>query len=149
MMNMTVNRLTRELKKINDENIPNITILPPENILIWYAKIYGPKDSPFENGVFDIKLSFDNDYPVKPPSVKFLSKMFHPNIYRDGFICIDILQTEWSPAQNVRTILLSILSLLTDPNPSSPANSDASKLFMNNYTEYCQRVKSYINITQI
>ena len=149
MMNMTINRLTRELKKINDENIPNITILPPENILIWYAKIYGPKDSPFENGVFDIKLSFDNDYPVKPPSVKFLSKMFHPNIYRDGFICIDILQTEWSPAQNVRTILLSILSLLTDPNPSSPANSDASKLFMNNYTEYCQRVKSYINITQI
>jgi ubiquitin-conjugating enzyme E2 A len=144
MMNMTVNRLTRELKKINDENIPNITILPPENILIWYAKIYGPKDSPFENGVFDIKLSFDNDYPVKPPSVKFLSKMFHPNIYRDGFICIDILQSEWSPAQNVRTILLSILSLLTDPNPSSPANSDASKLFMNDYTEYCKRVKELL-----
>ena len=144
MMNMTINRLTRELKKINDENIPNITILPPENILIWYAKIYGPKDSPFENGVFDIKLSFDNDYPVKPPSVKFLSKMFHPNIYRDGFICIDILQSEWSPAQNVRTILLSILSLLTDPNPSSPANSDASKLFMNDYTEYCKRVKELL-----
>ena len=143
-MSFTTLRLTRELAKLNQENVDGVEILATTDIYNWKATIDGPKDTPFEEGKFDIELKFNDDYPVKPPSVKFITPMFHPNIYRDGKICVDILQREWSPAQNIRTILISIRSLLIDPNPDSPANRDAAKLFVGNKEEYFKRVKSMI-----
>ena len=73
-----------------------------------------------------------------------MTKMFHPNIYSDGSICLDILKHAWSPVYDVSSILTSIQSLLTDPNPNSPANATASKMFVNNYQEYCARVKAVV-----
>jgi ubiquitin-conjugating enzyme E2 A len=138
-------RLSKELNKLNtDAKIEGINIEKTDNLFFWKAQIKGPIATPFENGIFDITLTFNSDYPVKPPSVKFLTPMFHPNIYRDGKICIDILQGEWSPVQNIRTILLSILSLLTDPNPDSPANRDAALLYMNDRKTYEEKVKELI-----
>jgi hypothetical protein len=64
-------------------------------------------------------LNFDESYPNKPPTVKFLSKMFHPNVYANGELCLDILQNRWSPTYDVAAILTSIQSLLHDPNPNS------------------------------
>jgi ubiquitin-conjugating enzyme E2 A len=141
-MSFTTLRLTRELAKLNKENVDGVEILATDDIYNWKAIIDGPKDTPFEDGKFNLELKFNDDYPVKPPSVKFLTQMFHPNIYRDGKICVDILQREWSPAQNIRTILISIRSLLIDPNPDSPANRDAAKLFVSNKKEYYNKVKS-------
>ena len=92
-----------------------------------------------------MEINFSDDYPVKPPSVKFISPIFHPNVYRDGKICVDILQGEWSPAQNVRTILVSIRSLLMDPNPNSPANRDAAIIFKRDIEEYNKKVKSFLS----
>ena len=89
-------------------------------------------------------LKFDLDYPTKPPNVTFLTPMFHPNIYRDGKICIDILQHEWSPSQNIRTILLSIMSLLMDPNPASPANREAAMLYNTCKVKYEEKVRDFI-----
>lgn len=120
-LNFTNIRLSRELSKLQSDKLEGIIIETPTDLMIWNAKIKGPQNSPFENGIFDIQLKFNTDYPIKPPSVKFLTQMYHPNIYRDGKICIDILQSEWTPAQNIRTILISIISLLMDPNTSSPA----------------------------
>jgi len=140
-------RLSRELSKLQSESdkIDGITIETPSDLMIWNAKISGPPETPFEKGVFDIMLRFDTDYPVKPPSVKFLTPMFHPNIYRDGKICVDILQsTEWTPAQNIRTILLSIVSLLMDPNPASPANREAAELYNKDQTAYGNKVREFI-----
>lgn len=140
-------RLTRELNKLQSESdkVDGITIEKPNDLMIWFAKINGPSDTPYEEGVFDIQLTFDNDYPVKAPSVKFLTPMYHPNIYRDGKICVDILQShEWTPAQNVRTILVSIMSLLMDPNPSSPANREAAELYNKDKTAYEQKVRKFI-----
>jgi ubiquitin-conjugating enzyme E2 A len=138
-------RLSKELKKLNtDDKIEGIIIENPVDLFFWKAQIKGPIATPFENGIFDITLTFNTDYPVKPPSVKFLTPMFHPNIYRDGKICVDILQGEWSPVQNIRTILLSILSLLSDPNPNSPANRDAALLYMNDRKAYEEKVKELI-----
>jgi hypothetical protein len=74
-------------------------------------------------GTFKLSLVFSEDYPNKAPAVKFITKMFHPNIYADGAICLDILQNQWSPIYDISAILTSIQSLLTDPNPNSPANS--------------------------
>ena len=74
-------------------------------------------------------MEFTEEYPNKPPSVKFLSKIFHPNVYATGKICLDILQNQWSPIYDIAAILTSIQSLLSDPNPTSPANAEASQLF--------------------
>jgi hypothetical protein len=76
-------------------------------------------DTPFEDGTFRLILTFDESYPNKPPVVKFLSKMFHPNVYANGELCLDILQNRWSPTYDVAAILTSIQSLLHDPNPNS------------------------------
>ena len=125
-----------------------IIIERPANIMEWKLKIKGPPDSPYEKGVFDMLLRFDSDYPFKPPSVKFMKAIYHPNIYRDGKICIDILQPDgWASTQTVRTIMLSIISLLCDPNPDSPANREAAELYMKDKEEYNKMVvESIVNL---
>lgn len=152
MSDFTTIRLTRELNKLQAESdkLDGIIIEKPDNLMVWFAKIKGPPNSPYENGLFDIQLNFDSNYPVKAPSVKFLTPMYHPNIYRDGKICVDILQPhEWTPAQNIRTILISIMSLLMDPNPTSPANREAADLYNKDRTAYEQTVRDFIKSNTI
>ncbi|GAC97043.1 hypothetical protein PHSY_004627 [Pseudozyma hubeiensis SY62] len=112
--------------------------------MIWNAVIFGPADTPFEDGTFKLVLTFDESYPNKPPTVKFLSKMFHPNVYANGELCLDILQNRWSPTYDVAAILTSIQSLLHDPNPNSPANAEAASLYRENMKEYVRRVKATV-----
>lgn len=69
--------------------------------------------------MFQLRLQFTKDYPQSPPTVQFVTRMFHPNIYKDGTLCLDIIQSKWSPIYTVATILTSIQSLLQDPNPVS------------------------------
>mmetsp|Transcript_2580 Transcript_2580/g.6489 ORF Transcript_2580/g.6489 Transcript_2580/m.6489 type:complete len:165 (-) Transcript_2580:214-708(-) len=135
-------RLIRDFKKLQKDPPTGISGSPvPENIMRWNAVIFGPENSPWDGGTFRLVLDFSEDYPNKAPVVKFVSKMFHPNIYADGSICLDILQNNWSPIYDVAAILTSIQSLLTDPNPNSPANSEAARLFTENKEEYTRRVK--------
>merc|ERR1719412_3194752 len=110
----------------------------------WEAVIFGPDDSEFEGGTFKLSMAFSEDYPNKAPKVKFITKMFHPNIYADGSICLDILQHNWSPIYDIAAILTSIQSLLTDPNPNSPANVEAAKLYQENRREYEKRVAQIV-----
>jgi len=149
-MDFVYKRLSKELLKLKEEGdkLDGIIIDDPQDILVWNAKIIGPPDTPYQDGIFEMLLKFDSDYPKRPPSVKFLTSMYHPNIYRDGKICIDILQNEWTPAQNVRTILYSIRSLLMDPNPSSPANREAAELFNKDRIAYENKVKELIKINK-
>ena len=103
-----------------------------------------PDDTPWEGGTFKLKLTFTEEYPNKPPRVVFLSRMFHPNVYSDGSICLDILQNQWSPIYDISAILASIQSLLCDPNPLSPANAEAARLFQENKREYNRKVKEIV-----
>ena len=132
--------------------------------MIWNAVIFGPHDTPFEDGTFKLTIEFTEEYPNKPPTVRFVSKMFHPNVYADGGICLDILQNRWSPTYDVSAILTSIQvrtrqilkifitfstfyffqSLLSDPNPNSPANAMAAQLYKENRREYEKRVKACV-----
>ncbi|PHJ22589.1 ubiquitin-conjugating enzyme e2 b [Cystoisospora suis] len=101
-------------------------------------------------GTFQLEMIFSNEYPNRPPLVRFLSKLFHPNVgfssvYNDGNICLDILQTQWSPIYDISAILTSIQSLLSDPNPSSPANQEAARLYAENRREYNRRVQQCVN----
>lgn len=95
-------------------------------------------------GTFKLLLEFTEDYPNKPPAVKFISKIFHPNVYADGKICLDILQSQWSPIYDIAAILTSIQSLLSDPNPASPANAEAAQLYDRDRHEYNQRVRAIV-----
>jgi len=138
-------RLMRDFKRLQEDPPVGVSGAPSENdIMLWNAVIFGPDDTPFEDGTFKLTLEFSEEYPNKPPVVKFLSKMFHPNIYADGGICLDILQNRWSPTYDVSAILTSIQSLLSDPNPNSPANSMAAQLFKENRREYEKRVKACV-----
>ena len=111
------------------------------DIFQWQAVIFGPQQTPWEGGTFKLTMSFSKQYPNKPPKVKFTSRMFHPNVYKTGDICLDILQSNWSPIYDVSAILTSIQSLLTDPNPNSPANGEAARLYSDDRREYNRRVR--------
>lgn len=108
------------------------------------AVIIGPSDTPFEDGTFRLVMHFEEAYPNKPPGVKFISQMFHPNVYGTGELCLDILQNRWSPTYDVAAILTSVQSLLNDPNTSSPANVEASNLYKDNRKEYTKRVRETV-----
>uniref|UniRef100_A0A668S2Y6 E2 ubiquitin-conjugating enzyme n=1 Tax=Oreochromis aureus TaxID=47969 RepID=A0A668S2Y6_OREAU len=90
---------------------------------------------PYHGGVFFLSVHFPTDYPFKPPKVAFTTKIYHPNINSNGSICLDILRSQWSPALTVSKVLLSICSLLCDPNPDDPLVPDiAQSLRKHKYT---------------
>ncbi|XP_047957865.1 ubiquitin-conjugating enzyme E2 1-like isoform X2 [Salvia hispanica] len=102
-------RLMRDFKGLQQDPPAGISGAPQENnIMLWNAVIFGPDDTPWDGGAFRMTLQFIEDYPNKPPTVRFVSRMFHPNIYADGSICLDILQNQWSPIYDVAAILTSI-----------------------------------------
>lgn len=108
------------------------------------AIIIGPADTPFEDGTYRLLINFDEQYPNKPPNVKFISEIFHPNVYANGELCLDILQNRWSPTFDVSSILTSIQSLLNDPNISSPANVEAANLYKDHTSQYIKRVRETV-----
>ncbi|KAH9496012.1 Ubiquitin-conjugating enzyme E2 A [Bulinus truncatus] len=135
-------RLMRDFKRLQEDPPAGVSGAPSDNnIMLWNAVIFGPHDTPFEDGTFKLTIEFTEEYPNKPPTVRFISKMFHPNVYADGSICLDILQNRWSPTYDVSAILTSIQSLLDEPNPNSPANNLAAKLYQENRREYEKKVK--------
>ncbi|KAI3768622.1 hypothetical protein L2E82_19452 [Cichorium intybus] len=138
-------RLMRDFKRLQNDPPAGISGAPVDNnIMLWNAVIFGPDDTPWDGGTFKLTLQFSEDYPNKPPTVRFISRMFHPNIYADGSICLDILQNQWSPIYDVAAILTSIQSLLCDPNPNSPANSEAARMFSENKREYNRKVREIV-----
>lgn len=138
-------RLMRDFKRLQNDPPQGIQAAPLDNnVMAWQAVIFGPDDTPWEGGTFKLLLEFTEDYPNKPPIVKFISKIFHPNVYADGKICLDILQNQWSPIYDIAAILTSIQSLLSDPNPASPANAEASQLFEKDRREYNKRVRAIV-----
>jgi ubiquitin-conjugating enzyme E2 A len=138
-------RLMRDFKRLQEDPPAGVSGAPTDNnIMLWNAVIFGPRDTPFDDGTFKLNIEFSEEYPNKPPAIRFISKMFHPNVYADGGICLDILQNRWSPTYDVSAILTSIQSLLSDPNPNSPANSTAAQLYKENRREYEKRVKACV-----
>ena len=117
-----------------------------DNILLWDAVICGPFDTPFDGGKFKLTIQFSEDHPYKPPVIEFVSKMFHPNIFEsDGRVNLDILSLQnWNPALTVSSLLISIQSLLDDPNPHESANRIAGDLFLTNKPEYLKEVRKCV-----
>ena len=136
-------RLLRDFQKIQSDPPEGISGTPSEsNIMIWSAVIFGPPDTPFEDGIFKLSLEFTEEYPNRAPTVRFQTKMFHPNVYPDGGICLDILQNRWTPTYDVTALLTSVQSLLSDPNPASPANDMAAQLYREKRSSQDKSVKN-------
>jgi len=145
-MNCRNKRLNVELKNLEKNKIDGIIVKPKSdnNLYEWDAIIVGPKNSPFEDGKFKLTINFGSNYPYSAPSVVFNTQMWHPNISSSGSICISVLSSDWSPTLSVQQLLLSICSLLTDPNPKDPYNSTAAKEYLEENDKYNERVKEYI-----
>lgn len=131
-------RLQRELKRLERDPPANCSAGPikKKDLTKWIATITGPSDSPYAGGIFSLTIDFPSDYPYSPPKVKFKTRIYHPNINRTGEICLDVLKSEWSPALYIDKVLLSISSLLLDPNPKDPLDPDAAELYMRNKAEF-------------
>ena len=135
---MAQRRLQREYEDIQRDPPAGCTAGPDSDtdFFTWSAMLFGPADSPYQGGLFHLSIRFPSDYPFKPPIVTFRTKIYHPNINAAGGICLDILKTQWSPALSVSKVLLSILSLLTDPNPDDPLMPDIARLYKQNRAAY-------------
>ena len=135
-------RIQKELKQLMNDPIDCVSAGPSgDNLYLWDATIMGPTKTPFEGGVFRLKIEFPVDYPYKPPKCQFLTKIYHPNINSAGAICLDILKTQWSPALTIGKVLLSICSLLTDPNPNDPLVPEIANVYKTNRAEYDKQAK--------
>mmetsp|Transcript_13576 Transcript_13576/g.20376 ORF Transcript_13576/g.20376 Transcript_13576/m.20376 type:complete len:168 (-) Transcript_13576:227-730(-) len=133
-----------------------------DNIFNWKLMIIGPSDTPYEGGFFSAKLEFPQDFPNSPPVMTFLTQMWHPNVYDDGKVCISILhppgedkfneletaEERWRPILSVEAIIVSVVSMLSDPNDESPANIDAAVMWRNDRKEFKRRVRETVRRSQ-
>ncbi|XP_074084890.1 ubiquitin-conjugating enzyme E2 D3 isoform X2 [Macrotis lagotis] len=135
---------TMALKRINKE-LSDLARDPPaqcsagpvgDDMFHWQATIMGPNDSPYQGGVFFLTIHFPTDYPFKPPKVAFTTRIYHPNINSNGSICLDILRSQWSPALTISKVLLSICSLLCDPNPDDPLVPEIARIYKTDRDKY-------------
>jgi len=140
---MSIKRLNKELKEIQNEKMFETDIIE-DNIFNWESIIIGPEKTPYENGVFKLSITFNDTYPFKPPKVKFITRIYHPNINKYGSICLDILNKNWSPALTISKLLLSISSLLSDPNPDDPLDVKAAELYIKNKEEFNTMARSFV-----
>lgn len=134
---MALRRINKELSDLNSDPPANCSAGPKgDDLFSWQATIMGPADSPFSGGVYNLNIQFPNDYPFKPPKIHFTTRIYHPNINSSGGICLDILKENWSPALTIAKVLLSICSLLTDPNPDDPLVPEIANIYKKNKAKY-------------
>ena len=118
-------RLQKEYADLLENPISNCNVSPShDNIYNWDGVLFGPNNTPYEDGIFNLKIVFSLDYPFHPPKIFFTTSIYHPNINKDGVICLDILKEEWSPVLTIDKVLLSLSSLLAEPNPDDPLVSE-------------------------
>ena len=160
MSNFSKALLKKQFKDINKASDLGLSVglVDENNFYKWSVVIFGPTETIYEGGFFRAILDFPEDYPNNPPKMQFTTKMWHPNIYKDGKVCISILhppgtdkfneqekaEERWRPSLGAEEILLSVISMLNDPNPDSPANIDAAVMFRKNREEYNSKVRSLV-----
>ena len=114
-------RIQKETERLGMDPVPGISASPDtNNCRYFHIQIAGPITTPYEGGLFELELFLPDEYPMCPPKVRFLTKIYHPNVDRLGRICLDILKDKWSPALQIRSVLLSIQALMSAPNPDDP-----------------------------
>ena len=143
-MNMAAKRVKKELRELCKEAVSNCSAGPEgDDLFTWSATIIGPEGSVYHGGVFQLLIRFPPDYPFKPPKISFKTKIYHPNVNSNGGICLDVLKDQWSPALTITKVLLSISSLLTDPNPDDPLVPEIAALYQSNREAYNEKAREW------
>ena len=143
---MSQRRIQKELGDIQRDPPAGCSAGPAgagDDLFKWEGVIMAPSDSPYAGGVFKLSIHFPTEYPFKQPHITFLTKIYHPNINSAGGICLDILKSQWSPALTISKVLLSILSLLTDPNPDDPLVPEIATLYKTNRAAYEMKAREW------
>jgi len=155
--------LSRELANLMKDPVPGFTVEPQsDDLYTWIVGMFGPPDTIYAGGYFKARMRFPETYPLDPPAMVMMQSMWHPNIYPDGILCISILHPpgddphsgelaseRWSPAQSVATVLLSVISMLNEPNCSSPANVDAGVMYRNDRKKYDEIVAQQVEESKV
>lgn len=143
----TLQRIKYELKNIEELKSFGITVdVDENNIFKWYLNMKGPENSPYEDGNFKLSIDYPSNYPFSPPLINFITRIYHCNINNSGGICLDILKDQWSPALTINKVMLSIISLLNDPNPLDPLIPEIAEIYLNNKDKYIENAKKHTAI---
>ncbi|KAG9603700.1 hypothetical protein KCU77_g1215, partial [Aureobasidium melanogenum] len=148
---MTLKRIASELANLHRDPAETglVAQTSPEDTLHWVAHISGPQRSPYAQGIFNISITFEEDYPRGPPRIAFLTPLFHPNVSEKGQIRLaEFEETQWSPAITIRTLLISLQAMLSDPNPleSCKLNEEAAALYLQDLAEFKKRARQWTEI---
>lgn len=135
----------QDLQKEAKENTVHVKMVD-DDIRHWKGTINGPIDTCYHGGVFTVDIVIPNDYPFKPPKMKFDTKIWHPNISSvTGAICLDILKNEWTPALTIRTALISLQALMCEPVPTDPQDAVVAKQYMTNIKLFNETAKNWVD----
>ena len=140
------NRIKKEYQDLQKEKNSNVQVkLVNNDYRHWKGRIKGPIDTCYQGGIFDVDIIIPNDYPFKPPKMKFDTKIWHPNISSvTGAICLDILKNEWTPALTIRTALISLQALMCEPVPNDPQDAVVAKQYMSDIKLFNQTAKHWV-----
>jgi len=149
---MLKRRLMAEIQDLKDNPIAHCSAGPvnKDKLDEWEATIAGPVGTPYEGGLFKLHIKFTSEYPMKPPKIKFITRIFHCNIDRRGNICLSILKDDtpkegWTPALTIGKVLLSIVSLLNEPNPDDPLNPVVADLYKKDRSKHNEEAIKWTN----
>ena len=140
------NRIKKEYLDLQKEKNSNVLVkLVNNDYRHWKGRIKGPIDTCYQGGIFDVDIIIPDDYPFKPPKMKFDTKIWHPNISSvTGAICLDILKNEWTPALTIRTALISLQALMCEPVPNDPQDAVVAKQYMSDIKLFNQTAKHWV-----
>lgn len=132
-------RVQKEIRNIIKDVASGVSVelKDASSLQFMVGSLQGPKDTPYEGGLFYVDIELDDQYPFVPPKMKFITKVWHPNISSaSGAICLDILKDQWSPALTIKTALLSLQALLSTPEPNDPQDAVVAKQYLSDKREF-------------
>jgi ubiquitin-conjugating enzyme (huntingtin interacting protein 2) len=136
-------RIKKEIEDLKRDTSSGIIVeTDPNNPSHLKGTLRGPDDTPYARGIFEVDIIIPEDYPFCPPKMKFITKVWHPNVSsQTGAICLDILKDQWSPALTMKTVMISLQALMCKPEPSDPQDAEVANMYLANYEQFASTAR--------